>query len=115
MQPESFRLIQLIASGAFLVGDLYLLVLWIYAAVRTRLIFFWILAFAGFFYFVLALVNATLVYAPEQVRNTLGPQFLTFYAVFLVAQPFNLFLAVIGHTALVRWVVAEERHKGTTY
>jgi len=105
MSPESFRLIQLVASGAFLIGDLYLLGLWIYAVVRTQLIFFWILALAGLCYTLLAIVNATLVFAPEQVRNTFGSQFMTVYAVFLLCQPFNLLLAAIGHTVLVRWVV----------
>src|SRR5947199_7771502 len=109
MSPESVRLIQLIASGAFLVGDLYLLILWIYAVVKTRLIFFWILAVAGLFYLLLAGVNASLVYAPEQIRNGIGPQFLTIYAVFLLFQPFNLLLAILGHTVLVNWVVRAER------
>lgn len=111
MSPESFRLIQLIASGAFLVGDLYLLGLWIYAVVRTRLIFFWILTFAGLFYCLLALANAALVFAPEQIRNSLGPQFLSVYAIFLLSQPLNLLVAVIGHTVLVSWVIRAERHE----
>ena len=115
MSPESLRLIQVIASGAFLIGDLYLLILWIYAVVRTRLIFFWILTFAGVFYLLLAIINAALVYAPEQVRNAVGPQFLTLYAVFLLFQPFNLLLAMIGHTVLVSWVVRAERHERSPY
>lgn len=105
MSPESFRQIQLIASAAFLLGDIYLLGLWIYAVVRTQLIFFWILAFAGMFYAVLAIANAALIFAPEQVRSALGAQYLTLYAVFLLCQPFNLLLAVIGHTVLVSWVI----------
>jgi len=105
MAPETFRLVQLIASCAFLVGDLYLLGLWIYAVVRTRLIFFWILALAGLCYLLLAIVNAVLVFGPEQVRNSLGSQFTTVYAVFLLCQPFNLVLAAIGHTVLVNWVI----------
>ena len=115
MSPESLRLIQLIASGAFLVGDAYLLILWIYAVVKTRLIFFWILAVAGLFYLMLAGVNASLVYAPEQVRNAVGPQFLTLYAVFLLFQPFNLLLAIIGHTVLVSWAIRAERHERSPY
>ncbi len=105
MSPQSFRLIQLVASCAFLVGDLYLLGLWIYAATRTRLIFFWILALAGLCYSVLAIVNAALVFAPEQIRNAFGSQFTTVYGVFVLCQPFNLILAAIGHTVLVRWIV----------
>src|SRR5947209_2208668 len=115
MSPGSLRLIQLIASAAFLVGDLYLLILWVYAVVKTRLIFFWILAIAGLFYVLLAGVNASLVYAPEQIRNALGPQFLTIYAVFLLFQPFNLLLAIIGHTVLVGWAVRAERHERSPY
>ena len=111
MSPESFRLIQLIASVAFLIGDLYLALLWIYAVIRTRLLFFWILSLAGLFYLLLAAVNLALVYAPERVRNAVGPQFLSFYAAFLLFQPFNLLLAVIGHTVLVSWVVRAERHE----
>jgi hypothetical protein len=115
MSPESLRLIQLIGSGAFLLGDLYLLVLWIYAVIRTRLIFFWILTFAGLFYLLLALGNAALIYAPEQIRNAVGPQFLTLYAVFFLFQPFNLLLAMIGHTVLVSWVVRTQRNEKAPY
>jgi hypothetical protein len=115
MSPESLRLIQLVASGAFLVGDLYLLVLWIYAVVRTRLIFFWILAVAGLFYLLLAMINAGLIYAPEQIRNAVGPHFLTLYAVFLLFQPFNLLLAVVGHTVLVNWVLRAERPERSSF
>ncbi|HLW34940.1 MAG TPA: hypothetical protein VKS98_04705 [Chthoniobacterales bacterium] len=91
---------------------MYLLGLWIYAAVRTRLIFFWILALAGLCYLLLAIVNAALVFGPEQVRNAFGSQFTTVYAVFVLCQPFNLVLAAIGHTVLVNWVVraAVPRH-----
>ena len=115
MSPESLRLIQLIASGAFLIGDLYLLVLWIYAVIRTRLVFFWILAFAGLFYCLLAIVNFALIYAPQQIRDAIGPGFLTFYTVFLLFQPLNLLLAVIGHTVLVSWVIRAQRHESSPY
>ena len=111
MSAESIRLILLIVSGCFVVCDLYLFVLWIYGVIRTRLGFLWILVLAGLLHLLLAAINLALIYAPEQVRAAIGPQYPTLYVVFLLVQPFSLFLGLIGYTMLVSWVVRAERRK----
>jgi hypothetical protein len=98
-----------VVAAAFVVIDMYFLALWCYGILRTRLLFFWILALAGLVYVLLAIANAALIYDAAKVRTMLGLHFATFYAIFLAVQPLNLVFAAIGHTILVRWVIRSQR------
>src|SRR2546421_366332 len=109
-----FPLVPRIVAIAFVVIDIYFLALWCYGVLRTGLLFFWILAYAGVFYVLLAIANAVLIYGGSQIRDALGPHFATFYAIFLGVQPFNLLFAAVGHTILVRWIIHSHARTNAT-
>ncbi len=66
------NLLERIVTPVFVIGDFYLLMLWCYAIARTRLLFFWVLALAGFIYLLLALGNVALAYDLPRVRELFG-------------------------------------------
>jgi heme A synthase len=111
MSPD-VALIHRIATICFVIGDLYILGLWFYAAARTGLWFFWILVAAGLVFLLVAIANVALVYDTPHIRELLGQQFVLCYEIFLGIQPLNLLLGAVGYTMFVRWAVRSSARRG---
>jgi hypothetical protein len=102
----AFRIIHLLVSIAFVLGNIYLFALWCFALWRTGLVFFWLLAVSAALFLFLAVIQFLLSISTGMAERFLGREvFLISYDAFLAVQPFAFLLAIVGHTVLVRWVV----------
>jgi hypothetical protein len=103
--------VRLATHMAFVVMDLYLLGLWCFALMRTGRMFFWILAISAAGSLFIAMIGTALsCYDSKWWEHIVGPgPFRVFYEVFLAVQPLNFFLAIIGYTILVQWILASQR------
>jgi hypothetical protein len=99
-----YNLIRLLVAGVFVLGDLYLLGLWIFAFMRTGKNFFLLLAASTADAAIVAIINVGFAYDLPGIRR-LDPSNLLYAAGFFVLPPLALLLAIVGQTIFVRWAL----------
>jgi hypothetical protein len=104
------RLAWLFSCVGIAVCDAYLACLWIFAAVRTRLVCFIILAGTSLLWFVFSVLAALLSFAPSIIRFV-DPAFYRLFRIwFFAVQPLVLCIGLVGNTMLVRHLLRPEPH-----
>src|ERR1700732_1506930 len=100
------HVITLGAAATFACGYLYLVALYCFAIWRTRQVFFWILALSSTAFLIFAAVDVLLLIAGQSLRMGLGAGlFATLYTAFIAIQPVALFIALLGLTLMVQFIV----------
>ena len=94
------------ACVAFAVGDVFLACLWLWAWLRTKLMFFALLfsASAGFAF--VSVVVMLLAFDESLGDRTMGEAaYCQFRIWFFAMQPFVLLVSLVGYTMMVRWIL----------
>lgn len=86
-------------------GQLYIALLWVYAASRTNFFFSWLFAFVSALYLLLSIVNLALAFYLSQLQALLGSQLHSLFDGLLLTQPVALLLGAVAHTLVVRWLL----------
>ena len=108
MSPEIVIARQFTAIGICLL-DLYLVFLWFYASIRTRIWFLWLFVATGVFATVVSFLSLALTFEGSTIQQSLGPLFSPFLVVFTLIQLIYLTVGAIAHTLLVIWLVRNRR------
>jgi hypothetical protein len=91
------------------VANIYLMCLWIFAAIRTRLLCFMILACAASLWAFFSIIVALLSIDPGIIRF-LDPTFYRLFRIwFFASQPFFACIGLVGSTLLVGRMLQHER------
>ena len=91
------------------VANIYLMCLWIFAAIRARLLCFMILACTAWLWAFFSIIAALLSFDPGIIRF-LDPTFYRLFRIwFFAIQPFVACIGLIGSTLLVGRILRHER------
>jgi hypothetical protein len=95
-----------VCTVGFVFPQVFFLGLWVFAAWRTRLFFFYIMIVVAVFAVDFSIINVALSYDAPAVLRLLGPQlYVAFFSSFILAQLAVEALSLVGSVLLVRWVV----------
>jgi hypothetical protein len=108
------RLAWLFSCVGIAVANIYLMCLWIFAAIRTRLLCFMILACTASLWALFSIVAALLSFDPAIIRF-LDPTFYRLFRIwFFVIQPFVACVGLVGSTLVVGRMLHHERQATPT-
>ena len=91
---------------AFAVGDVFLACLWLYAWLRTKLMFFALLSSASVGLAFVSVIVALLAFDGSLGDRMVGEAaYCQFRIWFFAMQPFVLLVSLVGYTMIVRWIL----------
>ena len=101
----SGSIVPLVCAVLFVILGIYVLALWIFALIRTRLSFCYIFVITGALHLIVSVINLALYIDPPIGIRLLGqPGAAIFYYAFLWIQPATFLVSATGSTLLVIWL-----------
>ena len=96
----------------YVMGDGYLLCLWLFAFVRSKQRYFLLLIVAGVGFVSISVLGGIIIFVQSGILPKLSDaQMMVLGWCFICLQPISMVLAIVGNTMVVRWITRRSEIK----